>query len=89
MSDDGMKTLMEALSDLCEVVSYAQHPAKHALAILDTITAGALRSRKLKPLHIAHSQMEEGFEMIVGAACALDHVIEELKRINMEEVFEA
>ena len=89
MSNDGMKTLMEALSDLREVVSYAQHPAKHALAILDRITEGAPRSRKLKPLHIAHSQQEQAFEMIVGAACALDHVIEELKRINMEEVFDS
>ena len=87
MSDDSKKTLMEALSDLCKVVSYAQHPAKHILAILDKVAQGAPQSRKLKPLHIADSQMQEAFEMIVGAACALDHVIEELNRINMEEVF--
>ena len=88
MSDDSKKTLMEALSDLCEVVSYAQHPAKHILAILDKVAQGAPHSsRKLKPLHLADERMESAFEMIVGAACALDHVIEELNRIDMEEVF--
>lgn len=87
MSDDSRKTLMEALTDLCEVVSFAQHPAKHILAILDKVAQGAPQSRKLKPLHIADERMESAFEMIVGAVCALDQVIEELKRINMEEVF--